>query len=228
MSIEYSITKHILEINLYFNSELITLEYKIISMYSTKSLISKTPLLYSSKYFASKQLLFGTDARKKLLEGCRQLADAVQVTLGPGGRNVLIDQTYGSPKITKDGVTVAKAIEIQDKSINIGASLVKSVANKTNDEAGDGTTTATILARAIFEEGFKKVESGLNPTHIKKGIDQAVEFIIEELKATSTEVKGREAISNVATISANGDRQIGNMLADLYDKVGPHGTITIQ
>lgn len=111
--------------------------------------------------------------------------------MGPGGRNVLIDQTYGSPKITKDGVTVAKAIDIQDKSINIGASLVKSVANKTNDEAGDGTTTATILARAIFEEGFRKVEAGLNPTHIKKGIDQAVEFIIEDLKANSTEVKGR-------------------------------------
>lgn len=120
-------------------------------MHSTKSLISKTSLIYSSKYSASKQLLFGTEARKKLLEGCKQLADAVQVTLGPGGRNVLIDQTYGSPKITKDGVTVAKAIEIPDKCINIGASLVKSVANKTNDEAGDGTTTATILARAIYE-----------------------------------------------------------------------------
>lgn len=146
-------------------------------MLSTKSIISKTSLLHSSKYFASKQLLFGTEARKRLLEGCKQLADAVQVTLGPGGRNVLIDQTYGSPKITKDGVTVAKAIDIPDKSINIGASLVKSVANKTNDEAGDGTTTATILARAIFEEGFRKVESGINPTHIKRGIDQAVEFI---------------------------------------------------
>lgn len=120
-------------------------------MLSTKSLITKTNLLHSSKYFASKQLLFGTQARKRLLQGCKQLADAVQVTLGPGGRNVLIDQTYGSPKITKDGVTVAKAIEIPDKSVNIGASLVKSVANKTNDEAGDGTTTATILARAIFE-----------------------------------------------------------------------------
>jgi len=151
----------------------------IISMFSTKTALSKTSLLHSSKYFASKQLLFGTEARKKLLEGCKQLAEAVQVTLGPGGRNVLIDQTYGSPKITKDGVTVAKAIELEDKSLNIGASLVKSVANKANDEAGDGTTTATILARAIFEEGFKKVESGINPTHIKKGIDQAVDFIIE-------------------------------------------------
>ena len=118
----------------------------------------------------------------------------------------MIDQSYGSPKITKDGVTVAKAIELPDKSINIGASLVKSVASKTNDEAGDGTTTATILARAIFEEGFKKVESGLNPTHIKKGIDKAVNHVIEYLKAESTPVRGREAISNVATISANGDR----------------------
>lgn len=123
---------------------------------------------------------------------------------------------------------MAKAIDFPDKSINIGASLVKSVANKTNDEAGDGTTTATILARAIFEEGFKKVESGLNPIHLKKGIDMAVRFIIEELKASSTEVRGHTAISNVATISANGDRNIGNMLADLYDKVGVHGTITVQ
>ena len=140
----------------------------------------------------------------------------------------MIDQSYGSPKITKDGVTVAKAIELPDKSVNIGASLVKSVASKANDEAGDGTTTATILARAIFEEGFKKVESGLNPTHIKKGIDKAVNNVIEYLKAQSTEVRGREAISNVATISANGDREIGNLLADLYEKVGIHGTITIQ
>lgn len=197
-------------------------------MLSTKALLTKSSLLTCPKYFASKQLLFGTEARKKLLQGCKQLADAVQVTLGPGGRNVLIDQSYGSPKITKDGVTVAKAIQIPDKSVNIGASLVKSVANKTNDQAGDGTTTATILARAIFQEGFKKVESGVNPTHIKRGIDQAVEFITNELKATSTEVRGKEAISNVATISANGDREIGNMLAELYEKVGIHGTITIQ
>ena len=140
----------------------------------------------------------------------------------------MIDQSYGSPKITKDGVTVAKAIELPDKSVNIGASLVKSVASKTNDEAGDGTTTATILARAIFEEGFKKVESGLNPTHIKKGTDRAVNTVVEYLKAQSTEVRGREAISNVATISANGDREIGNLLADLYEKVGIYGTITIQ
>jgi chaperonin GroEL len=118
-------------------------------MISTKIFQNRT-LLFGSRYFASKELLFGTQARKRLLEGCTELAEAVQVTLGPGGRNVLIDQSYGSPKITKDGVTVAKAIDLPDKSVNIGASLVKSVANKTNDEAGDGTTTATILARAIF------------------------------------------------------------------------------
>jgi chaperonin GroEL len=148
--------------------------------------------------------------------------------LGPGGRNVLIDQSFGSPKITKDGATVAKAIQIEDKSINIGASLVKSVASKANDEAGDGTTTATLLARAIYEEGLKKVESGINPTHIKKGIDKAVEFITAELKTISTEVKGKEAISNVATISSNGDRQIGDLMAGLYEKVGIHGTITVK
>ena len=120
-------------------------------MLSTKNILLKSSLFNVPKYFASKELLFGTQARKKLLDGCTQLAEAVQVTLGPGGRNVLIDQSYGSPKITKDGVTVAKAIDLPDKSINIGASLVKGVANKTNDEAGDGTTTATILGRAIFE-----------------------------------------------------------------------------
>lgn len=147
-------------------------------MFSTHAFKSAS-LLQVPKFFASKQLLFGTQARKKLLEGCRQLAEAVQVTLGPGGRNVLIDQSYGSPKITKDGVTVAKAIELPDRSVNIGASLVKGVASQTNDAAGDGTTTATILARSIYEEGFKKVESGLNPTHIKKGIDKAVTFVAE-------------------------------------------------
>jgi chaperonin GroEL len=196
-------------------------------MFSTIAQKSQS-ILHLQKYYAAKSLLFGSQARKQLLEGCRQLSNAVQVTLGPGGRNVLIDQSYGSPKITKDGVTVAKAVDLPDRPINIGASLVKDVANKANDEAGDGTTTATILARAIYEEGFKKVEAGLNPTHIKKGIDRAIDHVSEVLKNRSTEVRGREAISNVATISANGDRQIGNMLADLYEKVGVHGTITIQ
>jgi chaperonin GroEL len=129
--------------------------------------------------FASKELLFGNDARNKMLEGCDQLANAVQVTLGPNGRNVLIDSGYGSVKITKDGVTVAKAIEFSDKFQNMGASLVKSVANKTNDEAGDGTTTATVLARAIFKEALKKVEVGVNLTEMKKGIDLAVETVVK-------------------------------------------------
>ena len=180
------------------------------------------------RYFAAKQLLFGSQARKELLEGCKQLSSAVEVTLGPGGRNVLIDQSYGSPKITKDGVTVAKAVDLPDKSINIGASLVKDVANKANDEAGDGTTTATILARAVYEQGFRKVQAGLNPTHLKKGIDKAIDFVSQHLEKNSTPVVGSEAIGNVATISANGDRKIGNMIADLYQKVGVKGTITVQ
>lgn len=196
-------------------------------MFSTIAKHSRT-LAHSQRYYAAKQLLFGSQARKQLLEGCKQLSNAVQVTLGPGGRNVLIDQSYGSPKITKDGVTVAKAVDLPDKSINIGATLVKNVANKANDEAGDGTTTATLLARAIYEEGYKKVEAGINPTHIKKGIDMAIDQVCAELEAKSTPVKGREAIFNVATISANGDKEIGNILAGLYEKMGNHGIITVK
>lgn len=196
-------------------------------MFSTLAKHTKT-LSHMQRYFAGKELVFGSKARKQLLEGCTQLASAVQVTLGPGGRNVLIDQSYGSPKITKDGVTVAKAVDLPEKSINIGATLVKNVANKTNDEAGDGTTTATILARAIYEEGYKKVEAGMNPTHIKKGIDAAIEQVSQELHDRSTPVKGREAIYNVATISANGDKEIGNILANLYERMGNHGIITVK
>ena len=159
-------------------------------MFSTLAKHSKK-LTHLQRFFASKELLFGSQARKQLLDGTKQLCNAVEVTLGPGGRNVLIDQSYGSPKITKDGVTVAKAVDLPDKSINIGATLVKDVANKANDEAGDGTTTATILARAIYEEGYKKVEAGMNPTHIKRGIDMAIEHICSELEARSTPVKGR-------------------------------------
>lgn len=177
--------------------------------------------------FASKELLFGNEARNKMLEGCDKLADAVQVTLGPNGRNVLIDQGFGPVKITKDGVTVAKAIEFSDKFVNMGASLVKSVANKTNDEAGDGTTTATVLARAIFREALKKVEIGVNLTEMKKGIDLAVTKVVEELKKISTPVLDKSQIKNIATISANGDEQIGGLLADLIEKVGKAGVITI-
>jgi len=196
-------------------------------MFSTLTKHTRT-LTNIQRYFASKELLFGSQARKQLLEGTRQLCNAVQVTLGPGGRNVLIDQSFGSPKITKDGVTVAKAVELPDKATNIGATLVKNVANKANDEAGDGTTTATILARAIYEEGYKKVEAGMNPTHIKRGIDKAIDHICEELLARSIPVKGREAIYNVATISSNGDKEIGNILADLYERMGNHGIITVK
>ena len=177
--------------------------------------------------FAAKELLFGNDARNRMLEGCDQLANAVQVTLGPNGRNVLIDQGFGPVKITKDGVTVAKAIEFSDRFANMGASLVKSVANKTNDEAGDGTTTATVLARAIFREALKKVEIGVNLTEMKKGIDLAVETLVAELRKISIEVKERSQIKNVGTISANGDEQIGELLAELIEKVGQSGVITI-
>lgn len=138
--------------------------------------------------FASKELLFGNDARNKMLEGCDALANAVQVTLGPNGRNVLIDQSFGGVKITKDGVTVAKAIEFSDKFANMGASLIKSVADKANDQAGDGTTTATILARSIFREALKKVETGINLTEMKKGIDLAVETIVKEIAKNSIRI----------------------------------------
>ena len=140
-----------------------------------------------------------------MLEGCEMLADAVQVTLGPRGRNVVLDRSFGSPKITKDGVTVAKDIEFSNRYHNIGASLVKQVANKTNDEAGDGTTTATVLARAIFKEGCKSVAAGMNPMDLRKGILLAVDTIVAELKKMSKPIKGRSDFANVATISANGD-----------------------
>lgn len=155
--------------------------------------------------FASKELLFGNDARNKMLEGCDALANAVQVTLGPNGRNVLIDQTFGGVKITKDGVTVAKAIEFSDRFANMGASLIKSVADKANDQAGDGTTTATILARAIFKEALKKVETGINLSEMKKGIDLAVETIVKEIARNSIKIENSSQIKSVATISANGD-----------------------
>jgi chaperonin GroEL len=166
-----------------------------------------TPLLQNRLMynFASKELLFGNDARHKMLEGCDALANAVQVTLGPQGRNVLIDASYGGVKITKDGVTVAKAIEFSDRFANMGASLIKSVADKANDQAGDGTTTATILARAIFKEALKKVETGINLSEMKKGIDLAVTTIVQELKKNSIKIENTSQIQSVATISANGD-----------------------
>lgn len=162
-----------------------------------------------------------------MLEGCEMLADAVQVTLGPRGRNVVLDRSYGSPKITKDGVTVAKDIEFSNRYHNIGASLVKQVASKTNDEAGDGTTTATVLARAFFKEGCKSVAAGMNPMDLRKGIMMAVDTVVAELKSMSIPIVGKEQIQNVATISANGDVKIGDILASIFEKLGNNATITV-
>lgn len=156
------------------------------------------------------------------------LADAVQVTLGPRGRNVVLDRSFGTPKITKDGVTVAKDIEFSNRYHNIGANLVKQVANRTNDEAGDGTTTATILARAFFKEGCKSVAAGMNPMDLRKGILMAVDKVVEGLKELAIPIKGRDQIANVATISANGDKHIGDLIAAIFDRLGPNGTITVS
>ncbi|MDR3736461.1 MAG: chaperonin GroEL [Acidobacteriaceae bacterium] len=174
-----------------------------------------------------KDIRFGVEARKRLLDGCDRLADAVQVTLGPKGRNVVLDKAYGSPKITKDGVTVAKEISFTDKYMNIGASLIKDVASKTNDEAGDGTTTATVLARSLFKEGCKAVAAGMNPMDLRRGIQMAVEEVVKKLKEMSIPVKGKEEIENVATISANGDRKIGSLIASIYAKSGKDATVTV-
>ena len=167
--------------------------------------------------FAGKQIKFGVDARALMLQGCDLLADTVETTLGPKGRNVVIDKAYGSPKITKDGVTVAKEISFSNKYMNIGASLVKDVANKTNDEAGDGTTTATILARAIFKEGVKSVAAGMNPMDIRRGIQLAVEKVVQEIKKVSTVVTASE-LRHVALIAANNDAELGNLIADIFVK----------
>lgn len=163
-----------------------------------------------------------------MLEGVDLLADAVQVTLGPRGRNVVIDKTFGAPKITKDGVTVAKDIEFSNRYHNIGASLIKQVASQANDKAGDGTTTATILARAIFKEGCKAVAAGMNPMDLRRGIQMAADVVVEEMTKQSVPVKGKAEIENVATISANGDKHIGGILAGIFEKLGPAGTITVQ
>jgi chaperonin GroEL len=155
-----------------------------------------------------------------MLEGCEMLADAVQVTLGPKGRNVVLDRQFGGPKITKDGVTVAKEIEFSNRLHAVGADLVKRVASKANDEAGDGTTTATILTRAIFKEGCKSVAAGLNPMDLRRGIQLAVDTVVESLKKNSVPVKSKEDIQNVATISANGDKFIGGLIAGIFEKLG--------
>ncbi len=176
----------------------------------------------------SKVLIFSEDARSHILRGVNVLANAVKVTLGPKGRNVVIDKSFGSPMITKDGVTVAKEIELENKFENMGAQMVKEVASKTNDEAGDGTTTATVLAQAIYREGAKLVSAGHNPMSIKRGIDKAVGIIIDELKTMSKPVKGSNEVAQIGSISANNDKEIGQMLADAMDKVGKEGVITIE
>ncbi len=176
----------------------------------------------------SKILKYNEDARKAILEGVTKLADAVQVTLGPRGRNVVIDKKYGSPTVTKDGVTVAKEIELEDSFENMGAQMVKEVATKTNDVAGDGTTTATILAAAIYKESLKNVTAGANPIDLKRGIDKAVEGAISFIANTSREINDKKEIAQVASISANNDEEIGNLIADAMDKVGRDGVITVE
>ncbi len=177
---------------------------------------------------AAKELQFNTDARAGLKRGVDQLAQAVKVTLGPKGRNVVIDRKFGSPTVTKDGVTVAKEVELSDPIENMGAQMVKEVATKTSDLAGDGTTTATVLAQAIFREGLKNVTAGTNPMAIKRGIDKAVEMVVAELKSLSTPTKGKKEIAQVGTISANNDEEIGNLIADAMEKVGKDGVITVE
>jgi chaperonin GroEL len=177
---------------------------------------------------AAKQLLFDEAARQKILRGVEILARAVKVTLGPKGRNVVIDKKFGSPTVTKDGVTVAKEVELPDPYENMGAQMVKEVASKTSDAAGDGTTTATVLAEAIYREGLKNVTAGSNPIYLKRGIDKAVEAAVAELAKISKKVSDREEIRQVATVSANWDETIGNIIADAMDKVGKDGTITVE
>jgi chaperonin GroEL len=177
---------------------------------------------------AAKELLFNTEARSKLKRGVDQLAEAVKVTLGPKGRNVVIDKKFGSPTVTKDGVTVAKEIELSDPIENMGAQMVKEVATKTSDLAGDGTTTATVLAQAIFREGLKNVTAGANPMELKRGIDRAVEAVVEQLRSISVPSAGKKEIAQVGTISANNDKEIGNLIAEAMEKVGKDGVITVE
>jgi len=177
---------------------------------------------------AAKDVKFGADARDRMLRGIDILADAVQVTLGPKGRNVVLDKSFGAPRTTKDGVTVAKEIELADKFENMGAQMVREVASKTNDIAGDGTTTATVLARAIVREGAKSVAAGMNPMDLKRGIEKAVEAVVADLKKRSKKVKSNEEIGQVGTISANGDKEVGDMIAQAMAKVGNEGVITVE
>ena len=177
---------------------------------------------------AAKEIIYGSDAKEKILAGVNQLANAVKVTLGPKGRNVVIEKSFGAPTITKDGVTVAKEIELADKFMNMGAQMVREVASKTSDVAGDGTTTATVLAQAMYREGRKLIEAGANPMELKRGVDQAVAVVIAELLKQSKPIAEKAEIAQVATISANGDSEIGDIIAEAMDKVGKEGVITVE
>src|SRR6478609_414767 len=177
---------------------------------------------------AAKDVKFSTDARERMLRGVETLADAVRVTLGPKGRNVILDKSFGAPRITKDGVTVAKEIELSDKFENMGAQMVREVASKTSSVAGDGTTTATVLAHAIVKEGAKSVAAGMNPMDLKRGVDLAVEAVVKDLQARAKKVSTNDEIAQVGTISANGDRSIGDMIAQAMQKVGNEGVITVE
>ncbi|MDJ0788776.1 MAG: TCP-1/cpn60 chaperonin family protein, partial [Myxococcota bacterium] len=176
----------------------------------------------------AKEIKYDQSARDKLLAGVNGLANAVRVTLGPKGRNVVIEKSWGSPTVTKDGVTVAKEVEFEDKFENMGAQMVKEVASKTSDVAGDGTTTATVLAQAIFREGSKLVAAGVNPMDLKRGIDQAVQTVVGELQSLSKPTRDSDEIAQVGTISANSDQTIGAMLAEAMEKVGKEGVITVE
>src|SRR3954466_9955531 len=177
---------------------------------------------------AAKEVKFQSEARDKMLRGVEILANAVKVTLGPKGRNVVLDKSFGAPRITKDGVTVAKEVELEDKFENMGAQMVRAVASKTSDIAGDGTTTATVLAQAIVREGAKNVAAGMNPMDLKRGIDMAVAAVIEDLKSRSKKIKSSEEIGQVGAIAANGEKAIGDMIAEAMQKVGNEGVITVE
>jgi chaperonin GroEL len=176
----------------------------------------------------AKQIIFDSAARTALKRGVDQLADTVKVTLGPKGRNVIIEKKFGAPTVTKDGVSVAKEIELEDKIENVGAQMVKEVASKTSDVAGDGTTTATVLAQAIMTTGLKNVTAGANPMDLKRGIDKAVASVVAHLRSISQEIQDRDKIAQVATISANNDAAIGNDIADAFERVGKEGVITVE
>ena len=197
---------------------------------TTKAAAQRTTRSFhaSASVLAGKDIYFGTEGRGMMLAGVDKLADAVQVTLGPKGRNAVLDQAYGAPKITKDGVTVAKNIEFKDKFMNMGAQLVRQVASKTNDLAGDGTTTATVLTRAIYSEGCKAVAAGMNPMDLRRGIKLAVDNVVETVESIAEKVEGKDRIAQVATISANSDEDVGKLISDAMEEVGPEGVITIN